>query len=189
MSEISKNQRLRMNFALGQVFPEGLICIACILMRSPSPRLRKGNGADMLVRCRMEGPLDSKAKAVKLLRNWLARRNKVDRNKEHFWVIGLDTALHIKYIEVVTIGTVDASLVHAREVYRYAIMQGVSSLILGHNHPSGIVKPSADDRKATKRLAKAGNIIGIRIIDHLIIGLDGQHFSFAVNLPNCLEGK
>jgi DNA repair protein RadC len=68
-------------------------------------------------------------------------------------------------------------------------MQGVSSLIIGHNHPSGNVKPSKDDRMATQQLAQAGHIIGIRIIDHLIIGLSGKYFSFADELPHCLEGK
>jgi DNA repair protein RadC len=66
-------------------------------------------------------------------------------------------------------------------------MQGVSSIIHGHNHPSGSVAPSSEDRDVTKRLADAGNII--RILDHLIIGLNGKHFSFAEDLPHCLEGK
>jgi DNA repair protein RadC len=108
----------------------------------------------------------------------------VDRDKEHFWVIGSDTNHHVKYMEVVTIGTLNPSLVHAREVFRYAIMQGVCAILVGHNHPSGDVSPSKEDRAITKRLANAGEIIGIRLLDHVIIGLDGKYFSFAESLPN-----
>ena len=62
------------------------------------------------------------------LRTWLAAQSIVDQDKEHFWAIGLDTKMKVKYIEVVTMGTLDASLVHPREVFRYAIMNGVASL-------------------------------------------------------------
>jgi DNA repair protein RadC len=141
----------------------------------------------MLVRIRTDEPLDGNLKAVKLLRNWLARRNKVDRDKEHFWVIGLDNNHHIKYLEVVTIGTLNASLVHAREVFRYAIMQGVCAILVGHNHPSGTTAPSPEDKAVTKRLAHAGNILGIRLLDHVIISLNGKYFSFAESLPDCLD--
>lgn len=141
----------------------------------------------MLVRTKVEGPLDSSEKVAGVLRRWLATRSKVDRDKEHFWVIGLDTKLNVKYFEVVTIGTLDASLVHPREVFRFAIMQGVASIVIGHNHPSGDITPSQEDRNVTRSLVKAGKILGIRVVDHLIVGMNGHRFSFAESLSEDLR--
>jgi len=141
----------------------------------------------MLVRSKIEGPLDGVEKVASALRFWLQRRCKTDRDKEHFWSIGLDTKMVVKYVEVVTIGTLDASLVHPREVYRFAIMQGVSSLIIAHNHPSGNIQPSVQDRAVTQALANAGKILGVHLHDHLIIGLNGKRFSFAESLPDDLR--
>ena len=141
----------------------------------------------MLVRSKIEGPLDGVEKVASALRFWLQRRCKTDRDKEHFWSIGLDTKMVVKYVEVVTIGTLDASLVHPREVFRFAIMQGVSSLIIAHNHPSGNIQPSSQDRAVTKALANAGKILGVHLHDHLIIGLNGKRFSFAESLPDDLR--
>lgn len=141
----------------------------------------------MLVRSKIEGPIDGVEKVAHVLQAWLHRRCKTDRDKEHFWTIGLDTKMVVKYVEVVTIGTLDASLVHPREVFRFAIMQGVSSLIIGHNHPSGNIQPSIQDRAVTRSLANAGKVLGIPLHDHLIIGLSGQRFSFAETLPEDLR--
>jgi DNA repair protein RadC len=96
----------------------------------------------MLVRSKLEGPLDGVDKVAAALRLWLRKRCKTDRDKEHFWSIGLDTKMGVKYVEVVTMGTLDAGLVHPREVFRLAIMHGVASLIVAHNHPSGDIQPS-----------------------------------------------
>lgn len=141
----------------------------------------------MLVRSKIEGPLDGVEKVASALRFWLQRRCKTDRDKEHFWSIGLDTKMVVKYVEVVTIGTLDASLVHPREVFRFAIMQGVSSLIIAHNHPSGNIQPSVQDRAVTQALANAGKILGVHLHDHLILGLNGKRFSFAESLPDDLR--
>lgn len=141
----------------------------------------------MLVRSKIEGPLDGVEKVACALQSWLQKRCKTDRDKEHFWSIGLDTKMVVRYVEVVTIGTLDASLVHPREVFRFAIMQGVSSLIIGHNHPSGNIQPSIQDRAVTRSLASAGKVLGIPLHDHLIIGLSGQRFSFAETLPEDLR--
>ncbi|MDH4101601.1 MAG: JAB domain-containing protein, partial [Nitrospirota bacterium] len=99
----------------------------------------------------------------------LKEANEVDRDKEHCWVLGLDTNSRIKYAELVSLGTLSSSLVHPREVFRMAIMKAVASIIIGHNHPSGEVIPSQDDISITKRLAEAGRIIGIKLLDHVII--------------------
>ena len=82
-------------------------------------------------------------------------------------------------VEEVAIGSQNASIIHPREIFRSAILSGrASSLILAHNHPSGSPDPSAEDRTITKRLKEAGELLGIKILDHLIIG-HGSPFSFA----------
>lgn len=143
----------------------------------------------MLVRTKIDGPVNNVEKVASVLQFWLRRRCKTDRDKEHFWSIGLDTKLVVKYVEVVTIGTLDASLVHPREVFRFAIMQGAASIIIGHNHPSGDIQPSVQDRAVTRSLANAGKVLGISLHDHLIIGMNGRRFSFAESLPDDLRAS
>ncbi len=75
-------------------------------------------------------------------------------------------------------GILDASLTHPREVFKFAIIENASGLFLVHNHPSGILKPSEDDLKITERLKSAGDLMGIRIIDHIIIAEEG-YYSFS----------
>jgi len=75
-------------------------------------------------------------------------------------------------------GILDASLTHPREVFKFAILENASGLFLIHNHPSGILKPSEDDLKITERLKNAGDLMGIRIIDHIIIAEEG-YYSFS----------
>jgi DNA repair protein RadC len=107
----------------------------------------------------------------------LAREHEVDQGKEHFWVAGLTTKNDVAYVELVSLGILNASLVHPRETFRFAIMKGVSSLILCHNHPSGEETPSDDDIALTRRLADAGRILGIEVLDHVIV-TKRSHFSF-----------
>lgn len=96
--------------------------------------------------------------------------NEIDRAKEKCWTVGLDTKNFIVYVELVSMGTLNASLVHAREVFRFAIMKGfVAGLILVHSHPSGDPEPSGDDITVTKRLREAGKILGIGLLDHIIV--------------------
>jgi DNA repair protein RadC len=101
-----------------------------------------------------------------------------DREKEHFWVIGLDTKHHIKYLEMVTLGILNQSLVHPREVFRLAVLQGVESILLCHNHPSGDPQPSTQDHAVTQKLTDAGKILGIPVLDHVIIGEETAYYSF-----------
>lgn len=97
--------------------------------------------------------------------------------QEHFKVVLLNTKNKIISIEKITIGTVNASLVHPREVFKSAIKKSCTAMILVHNHPSGDPSPSAEDKGITKRLIEAGGIIGIDVLDHVIIG-DGRYISF-----------
>lgn len=101
-----------------------------------------------------------------------------DLDKEHFWVIGLNTRSTIKYIELCTLGTLDSTIVHPREVFRMAISQAVSSVILVHNHPSGESEPSEIDNTLTQRLVAAGKLLGIPVVDHVIIG-DSTYYSYS----------
>ena len=108
----------------------------------------------------------------------LNSENEVDRMKEHFWVIGLSTRNAIQYIDLVSLGTLNASLVHPREVFRFSILKAVSSIILSHNHPSGDAEPSEEDMRITRRLVEAGKIIGIEVLDHIVIGDRDSFYSF-----------
>lgn len=115
--------------------------------------------------------------AAKIFTSILKAEDKIDQDKEHFWAIGLNSRNCVKYIELVSLGILNASLVHPREVYRLAIMQGVAQILIAHNHPSGDTEPSEDDITLTHRLTKAGEILGIEIMDHIIIA-GKKHFSF-----------
>jgi DNA repair protein RadC len=103
-----------------------------------------------------------------------------EKEKERFYVIGLNGRNMIEYIDIVSVGTLNASMVHPREVFRVAILAGVGSILLAHNHPSGEIEPSEADIEMTKRLVKAGEIIGIGIIDHIIVGKE-KFYSFKRN--------
>ena len=97
-------------------------------------------------------------------------------NKEVFKVILLNTKNHvIKQINV-SIGSLNASIVHPREVFGEVVKAGCSSIVLVHNHPSGDPEPSTEDIETTGRLVKAGDILGIRVLDHIIVG-DGRYVS------------
>lgn len=98
-------------------------------------------------------------------------------SEEHFKVILLNTKNVIIDIELISIGTINTSLVHVREVFKNAIKKNANTIILTHNHPSGDSKPSDQDKSLTKRLVEAGDLLGIKVLDHVIIGKD-NYFSF-----------
>jgi DNA repair protein RadC len=85
----------------------------------------------------------------------------------------LDGANHLIQTKVITIGILNQSLVHPREVFSYAIEKRCASIIVSHNHPSGILEASNEDINVTKRLKESGKILGIELLDHLIITSDG----------------
>jgi DNA repair protein RadC len=78
---------------------------------------------------------------------------------------------------VVSVGTVNSSLVHPREVFGPAIRMGSSAILLAHNHPSGDPEPSIEDKQVTKRLLEAGELLGVPVLDHIIIGSEGSYVS------------
>jgi len=91
-------------------------------------------------------------------------------DREHFIVLGLNTKNEILFKETVFIGSLNASIVHPRECFKHLIRRSCASAIVAHNHPSGDVAPSMEDVNVTKRLAEAGKMIGIEILDHIVIG-------------------
>jgi DNA repair protein RadC len=91
------------------------------------------------------------------------------KKKEHFLVLCLDTRNRLINCKPVSIGSLDTSIVHPREVFKEAVSSCAASVIFVHNHPSGDPEPSKEDVELTKRLAKAGEIIGIDVLDHIIV--------------------
>lgn len=98
-----------------------------------------------------------------------------DYHKEHFYIIALNSRNHS--IAEVSVGSLDASVVHPREVFAEAIKNKAASVIFAHNHPSGDSEPSEEDLDLTKRMVEAGKILGIEVIDHVIIS-NLNSFSF-----------
>ena len=106
----------------------------------------------------------------------LVMQNLRGLDREHFWSLLLNTKHRVISIDKVSVGTLNSSSVHPRELFRGAIKRSAASVILVHNHPSGDTTPSKDDLVITKRLCEAGRIIGIEVLDHIIIG-DNEYTS------------
>jgi len=100
-----------------------------------------------------------------------------DKQQEYFLTLYLDGANRLINTEIISIGTLNQSLVHPREVFAYAIEKRCASIIIAHNHPSGILEPSLSDINITKRLQEAGKILGIDILDHIIFTQE-EFYSF-----------
>jgi len=109
--------------------------------------------------------LSDPKKVYQLIKNKLK-----DYHKEHFYIIALNSRNHS--IAEVSVGSLDASIVHPREVFSEAIKNKAASVIFAHNHPSGDSEPSEDDLAITKRLVEAGKILGIEVVDHIIATKD-----------------
>lgn len=97
---------------------------------------------------------------------------------EEFHSVYLNTKNEIVGMEMISKGTLNASLVHPREVFKGALLANANALILAHNHPSGNVEPSSADRQVTTLLVNAGNMLDVKILDHVIIGSKGGYYSF-----------
>lgn len=97
--------------------------------------------------------------------------------KEEFRILILDTKNQITKVETISIGTLNASIVHPRDVFKTALLNSANSIILVHNHPSGDTTPSNEDINITNRLIDAGKLLGIKVLDHIILG-DNRYLSF-----------
>ena len=95
------------------------------------------------------------------------------KKKEYFLALFLDTRSQVIKVSEISVGSLDTSIVHPREVFKEAMSVSAASVIVLHNHPSGDPQPSEDDIKLTKRLVEAGEIVGIEVLDHIIIGDKG----------------
>jgi DNA repair protein RadC len=122
---------------------------------------------------RIESPRDIQRHFRWRLRDW---------RRESFHVVLLDGRHRMMAVEAVSLGTLTASLVHPREVFREAIRRAAAAMLLVHNHPSGDPSPSQEDRDVTRRLEAAGELLGIRVLDHVIVAEDG-YFSFRQQDP------
>jgi DNA repair protein RadC len=107
----------------------------------------------------------------------------IDSPQEQFWVITFDIKLKVTGLHHITTGTLDSTIVHPREVFRAAFLDSAHSIMTVHNHPSGDVTPSQADMSMFGRLNQASELLGIRVIDHLVLGWDddgkADAYSFA----------
>lgn len=104
---------------------------------------------------------------------WEAMRDVREAKKEHFVVFFLDTRNQEIKRDIVSIGTLNYNLVHPREVFEPAVKNLAASIVVAHNHPSGCLEPSDEDLSLTKRLAQAGKLLGIELLDHVIVTKEG----------------
>lgn len=95
--------------------------------------------------------------------------------QEHFLVFAMNNKNVEVGHKVVTVGTISEALIHPREIFRYAIELGAASVIIAHNHPTGVLSPSREDDATTERLKEAGKIVGIPVLDHIIVTLNGYY--------------
>jgi len=117
---------------------------------------------------RIRGPGD----AAKLVKQFLC-----DADREIFLAVCLNTKNEPTAISTVSVGTLNTSTVHPRELFKFAILSSAAGIILAHNHPSGNVTPSDEDSQITARLVEAGTLLGIEVLDHIITGPGGQYQS------------
>ena len=115
-----------------------------------------------------EGEVNSSLKTARLLHEWLGKKD-----REHFVVFHLDARNRMVSREVISVGSLMASLVHPREVFKGALLASAAAIVCGHNHPSGNAAVSQEDVAITKRLIDAGRILGIEVLDHVIVGPAG----------------
>ena len=98
-------------------------------------------------------------------------------DREKLLVAAVDTKNRPTAIEICSVGTLNSSLVHPREIFKMSILSNANKIIIGHNHPSGVVDPSFEDDEITRRLKEAGRVLGIELMDHIIVG-DQGFFSY-----------
>ncbi|WP_340701060.1 JAB domain-containing protein [Brevibacillus borstelensis] len=100
-----------------------------------------------------------------------------ETDREQFFLLCLNTKNEPTALHTVSIGSLDASIVHPREVFKVAILSNAASVIVAHNHPSGDPTPSQPDLEVTQRLQEAGELLGITVLDHIIVGTEGAYTS------------
>lgn len=119
--------------------------------------------------------------AFGLMHAYLSVVDEMERDKEHFFVLGLSRSHNVKFLQIVSIGTMTETLVKGREVFRASIKYGAAVIILGHNHPSGNTSPSDADIEVTNKMVAGGKLLGIDVVDHIIVTFRDGYYSFADN--------
>lgn len=122
-----------------------------------------------------------------IMKNVLLRDNKIDQEKEHFWIIGLNAAGYIVHIELIALGAYKSVNIETMNVFRVAVMKNASRVIAVHNHPSGRLAPSVCNKDMTDRLIQVGRILNIELVDHLIISTKTYVSFKAIGLMDELE--
>ncbi|NQU48086.1 MAG: DNA repair protein RadC [Planctomycetes bacterium] len=147
---------------------------------SPAAAERLGLALELGRRSMLQRPLPQKPfEGGADVYEYLAPRLQFSRVEE-FWALYLDAKGRLLHKSRISQGTLTSSLVHPREVFAPALIHRAASVLVAHNHPSGDPEPSNDDRATTKRLCKSGNLLGIEVLDHIIIGA-GHYYSFFEN--------
>lgn len=138
--------------------------------------------------------IDGPFSLVCLLNKLLKNEDTLDQDKEHAWSIGFYSKNNIAFIDLVSIGTINKSFMHPREIFRRAIVHSCTSIVIAHNHPhGGKAMPSDADINLAKRLASAGQLLKIPVIDFIIVGARGDedynfnYFSFLEKCPATLR--
>lgn len=104
-----------------------------------------------------------------IMQRILLRADKIDQDREHFWIVGLANNNRILFIELISLGSVNATVAEPMDVFSFALQKRAVKIVLVHNHPSGELKPSAADLDNTDRLIQVGIIVNTEVYDHLII--------------------
>jgi DNA repair protein RadC len=119
---------------------------------------------------------------AKVFQDLLTLEDTIDRDKEHFYVMHMNARQQINLVELVAIGTLNHAEIHPRETFRRAVIEGSDSILVAHNHPSGDVTPSEADIRVTTKLHKAGEILNIPLLDHIVFTAT-KYYSFKNNMP------
>lgn len=112
-----------------------------------------------------------------IMQKILLRADRIDQDREHFWIVGLATNNRVLFIELISLGSVSATLAEPMDVFSLALQKRANSVILVHNHPNGELQPSEQDKDLTDNLIQAGRIVNTEVYDHLII-TDRSYLSF-----------
>lgn len=112
-----------------------------------------------------------------IMQRILKRENRIDRNREHFWTISLDNADKILNIELVSMGSINRTIVEPMEVFSVPLQKRAVRIVLVHNHPSGRLEPSHADKEVTDQLIQCGKLLNVKVADHVIIS-EQAYYSF-----------
>ena len=134
-------------------------------------------------RNKVKGPED----VARIVLKVMAKETSICRDREHFYVIGLNGANTTIYVELAFLGALDSCPVQPREIFRHAIARGCGAVITAHNHPSDEVKHSLNDQLVWDKIDSAAEIIGIKCLDHLVVGPSGAGYSRKKNVFFTIE--